>query len=69
MIYFATEITVGRFVFPGGKELEKTGVTPDQACLPSGEALRKGEDPCFDLALSLARKAAGLEPAAAAAAQ
>jgi carboxyl-terminal processing protease len=64
-ILFETEITVGRFVFPDGKELEKAGVQPDHLCLPKGEDMRAGRDTCLSLAYQLAEKAiAAAGPAA-----
>jgi C-terminal processing protease CtpA/Prc len=56
-VIFAVQVAVERLVFPRGEELEKRGVTPDHACIPSGDDLRKDRDPCKDVALDLARKA------------
>jgi len=66
VVPFATEITVGRVVFPGGEELEKRGVTPDFVCIPTGEDLRQEKDPCLDAALKLARVKLGISKTAAA---
>ncbi len=49
IVPFGLEISVGRVVFPDGEQLEKRGVTP--------------EDPCLTMALTMARKAAGLPEA------
>ncbi len=57
---YAIQVAVGRVVFPGGEELEGRGVTPDHACIPTGEQLREGQDPCRALAISFARKALGI---------
>ncbi len=59
-VLFAVNVAVGRFVFPDGEELEKKGVTPDVACLPTGADLREGSDPCFDLVMEMAYKAIGM---------
>ena len=56
IIRYATQVAIGRLVFPDGQELEKRGVTPDHLCLPSESDLREDHDPCLDLALDLARK-------------
>lgn len=61
-ILFGVQVAVGRVVFPGGEELEGKGVTPDRQCIPTGEQLREGRDPCRGLALALAREALGLPP-------
>lgn len=61
-ILFGVQVAVGRVVFPGGEELEGQGVTPDRLCIPTGEQLREGRDPCRSLALALAREALGLPP-------
>ncbi len=60
IIPFGLEISVGRVVFPDGEQLEKRGVTPDVQCVPTAEQLSNGHDPCLAMALTLARKAAGL---------
>lgn len=57
IIPFAVEVATAQLVLPDGEELEKHGVTPDQFCVPSGDDLREGRDPCLELAKSLARKA------------
>jgi carboxyl-terminal processing protease len=60
IVPFGVQISVGKIVLANGDELEKRGVTPDVPCLPSGDDLRSGRDPCLLQALSLVRKAAGL---------
>jgi len=57
---FGVQVAVARVVFPGGEELEKQGVTPDQACVPTGHDLLEKSDPCLYLARKLARKSLGL---------
>ncbi len=61
VVPYAVQVAVARVVFPGGQELENKGVVPDRLCLPTPEDLKKGDDPCLDLAVKLAQEA--LEPA------
>jgi len=57
---YGVEVAVGRVVFPGGEELEKRGVTPDEFCLPTARDLAKEADPCLRKAISMARKTLGV---------
>jgi C-terminal processing protease CtpA/Prc len=57
IVPYAIEISVGRFVFPDGSELERVGVAPDINCVPTGKNLREEHDACYSLAVSEARKA------------
>jgi carboxyl-terminal processing protease len=59
IVPFGVQISTGKVVMSDGSELEKIGVTPDLLCLPSGDDLREGRDPCLLKALSLARKGMG----------
>ncbi len=61
LLPFAVQISVARVVFPDGEELEGHGVKPDVPCLPGEDDLREERDPCLMKAVSLARKAAGLD--------
>jgi carboxyl-terminal processing protease len=60
LVFYAAEVTIARLIFPDGEELEKRGVTPDRACVPTGADLREGRDPCRALALQLAREKLGV---------
>jgi carboxyl-terminal processing protease len=53
-ILFGTQISVARMVFPDGEELEGKGVKPDVFCVPTGDDMREGKDPCLQKALDLA---------------
>ncbi len=55
--YYASNISIGRVVFPESEELEKKGVTPDVKCLPTQQDMRDGKDPCLAKAFSLAKEA------------
>lgn len=57
--FYGIQIAVGQVVLPNGEKLEKVGVTPDVLCLPTGDDLRNGKDPCLEKAVSTARKLAG----------
>ena len=57
VVSYALELAVGRLVFPGGEELEKRGVTPDQLCIPTAADQVAGRDPCLDMAKILASTA------------
>jgi C-terminal processing protease CtpA/Prc len=59
--FYGIQIAVGQVVLPNGEKLEKVGVTPDVLCLPTGDDLRNGRDPCLEKAVSIARKLAGKE--------
>ncbi|HET8947710.1 MAG TPA: S41 family peptidase [Candidatus Polarisedimenticolia bacterium] len=52
-VHFATSITVADLIMSDGRSLEKTGVTPDEVLLPTGEDLASGRDPVMARALSL----------------
>jgi len=52
-VHFATSITIADLIMSDGKSLEKTGVTPDELLLPTGEDLASGRDPVLAHALSL----------------
>src|SRR3954470_24593624 len=60
LVPFGVQIATARVIFPGNEDLEKKGVTPDQVCLPTGEDLAAGKDPCkvkaYELAAELAKK-------------
>lgn len=60
VVFYAIQVTVARVIFPGGEELEKRGVTPDHACIPTAEQLREEKDLCRGMALAMARKTLGL---------
>lgn len=60
VIPFGIQISVAKIVLANDEELEKRGVMPDVVCLPGGDDLRDGNDPCLARALALARKASGL---------
>jgi len=51
-VFYGAQTTVGRAMFPDGKELEKVGVTPDVMCIPTAEDLVAKRDPCRDLAVT-----------------
>jgi carboxyl-terminal processing protease len=63
---FATEVSVARFVFPNGEEVEGKGVTPDYQCLPGEQDLKGQNDPCAAMAINVARKALNLPEVGAA---
>ncbi|HEV8199982.1 MAG TPA: S41 family peptidase [Candidatus Polarisedimenticolia bacterium] len=52
-VHFATSITIADLIMGDGKSLEKTGVTPDETLLPTGDDLASGRDPVLARALSL----------------
>ena len=56
-VLYGVEISTQKVLFPGGEQLEKHGVTPDIACIPTAEDLFKQNDPCLGMAESMARKA------------
>ncbi len=60
VVVFGVNVAVMRAIFPGGEELEKRGVTPDQVCIPTAEDLVAERDPCLGLALRLAAEKLGL---------
>ena len=51
-VFYGAQITVGRVVFPDGKDLEKVGVTPDVICIPEAGDLAAKRDPCRNLAVT-----------------
>jgi C-terminal processing protease CtpA/Prc len=55
-VAYGIQVAVGRWVFPGGEEVEKLGVEPDVKCIPTEDDLRAHRDRCLSMALSLARK-------------
>lgn len=57
--FYGIQIAVGQVVLPGGEKLEKTGVVPDVTCLPTGDDLRGGKDPCLERAVAIARRLSG----------
>jgi carboxyl-terminal processing protease len=59
VVFYGVNVAVMRAIFPGGEELEKRGVTPDQTCIPTAEDLVADRDPCFDLAVRLAKEKLG----------
>src|SRR5262249_3495770 len=54
---FGAEITVAQVKLSDGEILEGHGVSPDYACLPTGQDLHDRKDPCRALAVRMARKA------------
>jgi C-terminal processing protease CtpA/Prc len=52
-IFFGSSITIADIIMTDGKSLERTGVTPDELLLPSGEDLAAGRDPVMSHAASL----------------
>ncbi|HUA16896.1 MAG TPA: S41 family peptidase [Verrucomicrobiae bacterium] len=60
-VFYGAQVTVGRVVFPDGKDLEKVGVTPDLKCIPEAADLVAKRDPCHQLAFNTlkAKLAAG----------
>lgn len=59
---YGVQVAVARVVFPDGNELEKRGVTPDIACVPTQQQLAAEEDICLAAALKTARDKLGLPP-------
>jgi carboxyl-terminal processing protease len=53
-LYFGASITVGDFIMPDGKSLEKTGVVPDEILLPTGKDMAESKDPVLSYAAKLA---------------
>jgi C-terminal processing protease CtpA/Prc len=64
-VHFATSITIADLIMSDGKSLEKTGVTPDELLLPTGEDLASGADPVMARALALCGVAMSPEQAGA----
>jgi C-terminal peptidase prc len=59
-IPYGAYISVARVVFPDNSELEAKGVSPDVMCIPTGDEMREGRDPCVGKALALARTKIGI---------
>ena len=59
VVAYGVQISVSRVAFEDGEELEHNPIKPDYPCLPTEADLRSHADPCFKLAVALARKAAG----------
>lgn len=57
VVVYGLQLATARVVFPGGEELEGSGVIPDKHCLPSREDLRLGRDRCLEVARAAARQA------------
>lgn len=58
---YGAQIGIARAVFSDGEELEGRGVTPDIACLPTGDEMRKDQDPCLSRAVVLAKEKLGIK--------
>ncbi len=58
---YGVQVTVADVRFSDGQPIEGVGVTPDEACVPTGDDMREGRDPCLDRAYALL----GAKPAAA----
>jgi len=59
---YGVQVAFARVVFPDGSELEKRGVTPDLACVPTQQQLAAEQDVCLGMALKVAREKLGLPP-------
>lgn len=59
-IPFGVYIGISRVIGPDGLELERTGVTPDIPCTPTGLEMREERDVCLWKAVELARQTLGL---------
>jgi C-terminal processing protease CtpA/Prc len=53
--YYGINVGMAKIVLSDGEVLEKKGITPDIACLPSQEDMRQKKDPCLALALKMAK--------------
>ena len=51
-VFYGVQTTVAQVLFPDGKGLEITGVTPDIMCIPTAADLAAGKDPCLALAMN-----------------
>ncbi|MCU1283784.1 MAG: peptidase [Acidobacteriales bacterium] len=60
VVPYNIEIAMGKVVMADGQVLEKTGVAPDQFCLPTGKDLFEERDTCLHVAVAAARKALDL---------
>ncbi|HUD71217.1 MAG TPA: S41 family peptidase [Dongiaceae bacterium] len=49
-VYFGASITIADIIMTDGRSLEKSGVTPDEVILPTGEDLATGRDPVLSRA-------------------
>jgi C-terminal processing protease CtpA/Prc len=52
-LYFGSTVTIADLIMSDGKSLEKVGVTPDEAMLPSAQDLAEGKDPVLSYAAKL----------------
>jgi C-terminal processing protease CtpA/Prc len=57
VVLYGVQVAIGRAVFSNGEELEKRGVTPDVACLPTPGDLAAEKDVCLGTAVAMARLA------------
>jgi len=57
IVPYGVEVAVGRLILPGGEELERHGVAPDQLCIPNADDQVAGRDPCLNIAKTMAAKA------------
>jgi len=46
------KVTIARWYTPSGKNIDKTGITPDTTITPTAEQIKAGEDPARDAALT-----------------
>lgn len=46
------KVTIARWYTPSGKNIDKTGITPDTTITPTAEQIQAGEDPARDAALT-----------------
>lgn len=61
LVYFYLQIGEAKVIFSDGQVVEKVGVTPDIACLPSPADIKSGADPCLTMATNELRKMLKLE--------